>query len=337
MPDRFYARFAAPDFTGEAGSTERRIVVTHGRRYNRSAMATSIAAPAARSRALSRSLKFICLVLTVLLAALIILGVWFHHAAKASLAQLDGAIALPGLHAPVRVLRDRHGVPDISAQNLEDLFFAQGYITAQDRLWQMDLTRRAVAGEMAEVFPGGPAPATPPSKVNSPPPAIRSWVDYDKQQRILRLRSVSHRVADQLSPRDRGFFAAYAAGVNAYIAQHKDNLPIEFRVLGYSPRPWTISDSVLVGIGMSQLLNPQYEMEYRREKIAQLLSPELMADLYPKDSWRDHAPADDAAASSNDVQRHLADRRTLDSTSGTDEIRSSRKNAGSAAASLSLL
>jgi penicillin amidase len=275
---------------------ESRIVVHPASRYNRKAMATSVAAPARRSRTLSRLLKFISLLLTLLVAAVIILGFWFQHAAKASLAQLDGKIALNGLHAPVHVLRDQHGVPTISAENLEDLLFSQGYITAQDRLWQMDLTRRAVAGEMAEVFPGGPAPPTQPSRVNGPPPAIRTWVDYDKQQRILRLRSVADHVAAQLPQRDRAFFAAYAAGVNAYIAQHKDNLPIEFRVLGYTPRPWTISDSVLVGIGMSQLLNPQYEMEYRREKIGQLLSPELMTDLYPPSSWRDHAPADDAVA-----------------------------------------
>ena len=284
-------------------------------------MATSVAAPARRSRTLSRLLKFISLLLTLLVAAVIILGFWFQHAAKASLAQLDGTIVLKGLHAPVHVLRDQHGVPTISAGNLEDLFFSQGYITAQDRLWQMDLTRRAVAGEMAEVFPGGPAPPTQPSHVNGPPPAIRTWVDYDKQQRILRLRSVADRVAAQLPQRDRAFFAAYAAGVNAYIAQHNDNLPIEFRVLGYAPRPWTISDSVLVGIGMSQLLNPQYEMEYRREKIGQLLSPELMADLYPPSSWRDHAPADDAAGfSSHDGQRKLDHRTARHITCGTGAL-----------------
>jgi penicillin amidase len=261
--------------------------------YNRNAMATTVTAPARRSAA-RRIVKIISVLFTLVVAAIIILGLWFHHAAQNSLAQLDGTIAISGLHEPVHVARDGHGVPHLTAADLHDLFFAQGYVTAQDRMWQMDLTRRAVAGEMAEVFPGGPPPQTPASRVNGTPPPVRTWVDYDKQQRILRLRAVADRVAAQLPARDKEFFDAYTAGVNAYIAQHKDNLPIEFHVLGYSPRPWTVSDSVLIGIGMSQLLNPQYEMEYKREKIGQVLTPELMADLYPSGSWRDHAPTDDA-------------------------------------------
>jgi len=254
-------------------------------------MATSVAAPARKRNFARRLLKLVSLLFTLIAATLLLTGVWLQHTAKSSLAQLDGKITLAGLHAPVHVIRDGHGVPHLNASGLEDLLFSQGFITAQDRLWQMDVTRRAMSGDMAEVFPGGPAQA--PSRANGPPSPIRTWVDYDKQQRILRLRSVADRVASQLPPRDRALFDAYAAGVNAYIAQHQDNLPIEFHVLRYAPRPWTISDSVLVGIGMSQLLNPQYEMEYKREKISQLLPAELMADLYPADSWRDHAPADD--------------------------------------------
>ena len=241
-------------------------------------MATTVTAPARRSAA-RRIVKIISVLFTLVVAAIIILGLWFHHAAQNSLAQLDGTIAISGLHEPVHVARDGHGVPHLTAADLHDLFFAQGYVTAQDRMWQMDLTRRAVAGEMAEVFPGGPPPQTLASRVNGAPPPTRTWVDYDKQQRMLRLRAVADRVAAQLPARDREFFEAYAAGVNAYIARHKDNLPIEFRVLEYSPRTWTVSDSVLIGIGMSQLLNPQYEMEYKRGKIGQILTPELMADL----------------------------------------------------------
>ena len=258
-------------------------------------MATTLTAPAPRRSALRRALKVVSFLLTLLVAGIILLVVWFRHTAVASLAQMDGTITISGLQSPVQVVRDFHGVPRVKAQTLPDLFFAQGYVTAQDRLWQMDLTRRAVAGEMAEVFPGGPPPAHRPSRINGAEPPAMTWADYDKQQRILRMRSVADRVAAQLSPRDRAFFDAYAAGVNAYIARHKDNLPIEFHILNYAPRPWTVSDSVLVGIGMSQLLNPQYETEYRREKIGEILSPELMADLYPSGSWRDHAPADDAA------------------------------------------
>jgi len=249
---------------------------------------------------------FVVLLLVVLAAAVAM--VWFHSAATASLPQLDGTITLAGLKAPVQVIRDTHGVPHLTAASLDDLFFAQGYITAQDRLWQMDVTRRAMAGEMAEVFPASGAPTTPASRLNGTAPKAASWVDYDKQQRTLRLRSVADRVADRMQERDRAFFNAYARGVNAYIEQHHDNLPIEFRVLSYSPRPWKPADSVLIGVGMSQLLNPQYEMEWRRERITKLLSPELLADLYPADSPRDHAPASDAGSA---VSRSSADTKKL--------------------------
>jgi penicillin amidase len=230
----------------------------------------------------------------VLLAVLGVAGAfaWFYRATHASLAQLDGTVAVSGLAAPVNVVRDMHGVPHLTAGSIEDLFFAQGYITAQDRLWQMDMTRRAAAGELSEILGAAALPVGPPRSKSSPAPRL-TFVDYDKTQRILRLRAVADRVAAQLPERDRMIFTAYARGVNAYIGQHRDQLPIEFRILGYTPREWSAADSVLVGIAMSQLLNPQYGIEYWREKLGQRLSPELMADLYPFDSWRDHAPGAD--------------------------------------------
>ena len=89
-----------------------------------------------------------------------------YHVAHSALPQLDGEITVPGLSAPVTVTRDGHGVPTIEATTLEDLFFAQGYVTAQDRLWQMDVMRRFAAGEMSEIL--GPA-----------------LLEHDREQRIL--------------------------------------------------------------------------------------------------------------------------------------------------------
>src|SRR5260370_2737482 len=181
-----------------------------------------------------------------------------------------------------------HGGPHLAAGSLEDLVFAQGYVMAQDRVWQMDMTRGAAGGELAEILGTAPLPGTSQPRL--------TFVDYDKTQRILRLRAVAESVAAQLPERDRMVFTAYARGVNAYLEQHRDNLPIEFHILRYQPRDWTAGDSVLVGIAMSQLLNPQYEIEYHREKMGQLLSPELMADLYPFSSPRDHLPGEDQLA-----------------------------------------
>ena len=257
-------------------------------------MATTVAAPRSRGTRSGLVFKIVLWILLLVIIAGVLAFFWFYNAARSSLAQLDGSIALPGLQAPVSVVRDAHGVPHLAAANLPDLFFAQGYVTAQDRLWQMDLTRRAVGGEMAEIFPASSGPPQPVSRATAAVRPRQTWVDYDKQQRLMRLRVVSERVAQELPARDRAFFEAYARGVNAFIDQHQENLPMEFRLLGYKPRPWSVTDSLLIGIGMSQLLNPQYETEYWREKIGARISPELMADLYPPDSRHDHPPASEA-------------------------------------------
>jgi len=261
---------------------------------------TTVSAPASRRSFLRLIFKIVFWILILVIVAGTLAFFWFYSTARRSLAQLDGSIALSGLQAKVYVVRDEHGVPHLNASSLEDLFFAQGYVTAQDRLWQMDVTRRAVGGEMSEIFP---ASSGPPQRSTLTPRPRKSWVDYDKQQRIMRLRAVAERVAVQLPARDRAFFEAYAKGVNAYIEQHRDNLPIEFRILGYKPRPWSPAESILAGIGMSQLLNPQYETEYWREKIGAQLSPELMADLYPASSSRDHPPASEAGASAGTLSQ----------------------------------
>jgi penicillin G amidase len=255
---------------------------------------TTVTTPASRKGFFGIALRIVFWVLLLVIIAGTLAFFWFYNAARSSLAQLDGTISLAGLQAPVSVVRDAHGVPHITAAKLEDLFFAQGYVTAQDRLWQMDLTRRAVGGEMAEIFPASSAPPQPVSRATAAVRPRQTWVDYDKQQRTMRLRVVAERVTQQLPPRDRAFLEAYAKGVNAYIDQHQEKLPMEFLVLSYKLRPWSAADSLLVGIGMSQLLNPQYETEYWREKIGAKLTPELMADLYPPDSWHDHPPPSEA-------------------------------------------
>ena len=234
-------------------------------------MATTKAVYAARPKS-HLALKLVILVLLLVLVVFLGADAWFYHAAKAALPQLDGTLALAGLHAPVTVLRDEHGVPTLQASTLSDLFFAQGYVAAQDRLWQMDMTRRYASGDLAAVL--GP-----------------ELVKHDTQQRILGMRQMAQRGVAQLSPRDRGYLQDYARGVNAYIAQHQKTLPLEFRLLTYFPHAWTPDDSLLIGLSMYQYLNG-YEAETKilREKVTNKVGPELAADLYVNSSWRDHAP-----------------------------------------------
>jgi penicillin amidase len=193
-------------------------------------------------------------------------------AARAALPQLDGTRQLAGLSAPVTVRRDAHGVAAITAASLNDLFFAQGYVTAQDRLWQMDMSRRYAAGELAEVMGG-------------------DYLKLDLAQRVLGLRKVAEMAVSRLSARDRQYMESYARGVNAYISEHQRSLPLEFRGLRYWPRAWTPADSFLVGAMMSEMLNHYgYRDKLEREKIGARLGPELTADLFPTTSGRDILP-----------------------------------------------
>jgi len=147
--------------------------------------------------------------------------------ADASLARLDGEIDAPGLQAPVEVIRDEWGVPHIYAQNEEDLFFAQGYVMAQDRLWQMEMWRRWHEGRLAEIF--GP-----------------EALPYDRRTRLMMYRGPFDSTEwTSYHPNAERLFAAHANGVNAFVEQNRNNLPIEFEVTGVEPRPWTKETAVL--------------------------------------------------------------------------------------------
>ncbi len=212
----------------------------------------------------------VCVLLVVLIAAVW----WLYSIAHSAVPQLDGSVTVPGISSKVRVVRDGHGVPTIEAATLEDLFFAQGYVTAQDRLWQMDMMRRAAAGELSEVIG-------------------TDTVKMDREQRILGLRIAAETAEKNISARDRIYFDAYARGVNAFLESHRDRLSIEFRLMKYTPRPWTATDSLLVGARMVQDLNHySYERALTREKVLAKLGPELTADLYVNSSWRDRPPTE---------------------------------------------
>jgi penicillin amidase len=212
-------------------------------------------------------------VLLVLLMLVAGVGViWLRSAAIAALPALDGDVHLAGLSAPVTVRRDAHGVPHIEAATEDDLLTAQGYVTAQDRLWQMDSLRRNATGELAEVL--GP-----------------SLVAHDRAQRVLQFRNTAQRVYANLSAEDRARFEAYARGVNLYIAQHQNSLPPEFRLLHYKPQPWHGVDSVVIGLMMVDMLDSHWYAKLAREHVAaKLKSEKLESDLYPVGSWRDHPP-----------------------------------------------
>jgi penicillin G amidase len=229
--------------------------------------------------------RFLLPVCGAILLLLIAAAAWLSHLTHSALPPLDGSVSVPGLGAPVSVTRDKQGVPTIDAVNLDDLFFAQGYVTAQDRLFQMDLMRRAAAGELSEIV-GEVA------------------LKHDRQQRILGLRAQAEKGVGDLTPDDRKQFEEYARGVNAYINSHRNRLPLEFRLLHYSPRPWTIHDSVMIAYQMVETLSTSPQAALTREKVLAKLGPELSADLYVNSSWRDHPPTVSTRDQSTSPQAH---------------------------------
>ncbi|MEX2569867.1 MAG: penicillin acylase family protein [Gemmatimonadota bacterium] len=144
----------------------------------------------------------------------------FDELAQESLAQIEGTLDVPGLQAPVEVLRDEWGIPHIYAQNQHDLFFAQGYIQAQDRLWQIDMWRRVNEGRLAEIL-GAEA------------------IEHDKLARLIQYRGDWDAEFARYHPDGRQIFEAFSDGVNAYIAAIGDNLPVEYKLTGLTPLPWT--------------------------------------------------------------------------------------------------
>ncbi|MEX2528582.1 MAG: penicillin acylase family protein [Gemmatimonadota bacterium] len=144
----------------------------------------------------------------------------FQELAEASLISVEGERTLPGLHGEVEVLRDPWGIAHIYAESREDLFFAQGYVQAQDRLWQMDMWRRVNEGRLAEIL--GP-----------------EAFEHDRLARLLLYRGSWEEEWEVYHPEGEMIFRRFAEGVNALIHELGDDLPVEYRLTGLTPLPWT--------------------------------------------------------------------------------------------------
>ncbi|MGD2115391.1 MAG: penicillin acylase family protein [Acidobacteriota bacterium] len=217
-------------------------------------------------RLILKLVKWGALALVLLVAAAAAFSVW---RVRSAWPDVDGEVAAAGLHAPVEIVRDAWGVPHIWAEDEHDLFFAQGYVHAQDRLWQMLWNRLVSGGELASVL--GPA-----------------VVDADRFLRTLGLRRAAERDAEALTPESRAMLEAYAAGVNHFLETHRNRLPVELSILRFEPRPWTPVDSLAWGKLMSLNLSLNYPMEILRSKLAERVGEEAVAELLP--GYPDGAP-----------------------------------------------
>src|SRR5687767_10026959 len=150
--------------------------------------------------------------------------------------------------AEAQIVRDAIGVPHIRAASINDLLFLQGYATAQDRLWQMDLLRRAGSCELAEVFG-------------------RTAAERDRECIRMGMRRIAGGHERTMKPEDRVIFAAYARGVNYFIETHRENLPVEFRLVGYDPRPWRVEDSLAISMHMFRTLSFSWRDELLKRNL----------------------------------------------------------------------
>ena len=169
-------------------------------------------------------------------------------------------LAVAGLTANVTVRRDARSIPYIKAANDADLYFAQGFVTASDRLWQMDLLRRVSRGELAEIFG-------------------KQVVAQDQRWRRFGFSRLAEDSMQTLNPQLKKALEDYARGVNAYIATlDQETLPVEFKILQYSPAPWKPTDTICLGKILADGLSSTYHLDLIRASL-QNLPKEKLADL----------------------------------------------------------
>ncbi|MEP7003520.1 MAG: penicillin acylase family protein [Chloroflexota bacterium] len=214
--------------------------------------------------------------LSLLLVVLLSLAGTFAFLVYRPLPTIEGDRRLIGLDERAEIVRDHYGVPHIFATTTHDLFFLQGYATAQDRLFQLDLFRRTGRGRLAEVL--GDA-----------------GLETDKFIRTIGLARAADLDAALLSPAARLALTAYAEGVNKLIDQQGDSLPIEFLLLGYKPEPWTATDSLVILKLESYDLATNYATELARASVAARAGPAVLPTLFPDSDLRPPAAVADGA------------------------------------------
>ncbi len=169
-------------------------------------------------------------------------------------------LSIPNLHEPVKIITDLYGVPHIYANNEDDLYFAQGYIHAQQRLWQMEMNRRLTSGRLSEIF--GPVA-----------------LEVDRFCRRLGMHRSAAADLLQLPAHEKRVLEAYAQGVNAFLEHNSQRLPIEFTILRYKPEAWQPTDTLQWAKLMAWNLGGNWETELIRARLVALLGVERAMKL----------------------------------------------------------
>jgi penicillin amidase len=225
-----------------------------------------------------RIVTIVNIVIAIAIAAALGVVYWF---AWRPLPQRSGTLDAP-VAAPVQVAFDARGMPHIRAANIDDALFTQGYVTAQDRLWQMEALRRYSAGDLSEVVG-------------------QAALESDEESRRLRIRRIAEDAYVTLPAGDRTAIAAYARGVNYFIATHLDNLPIEFTLLQYQPRPWSVVDTLIAGLYMFRDLSTTWRTDLLKRNMLGPDNAQKVNFLFPTRTIFDVQPGSNAWAVSGSL------------------------------------
>ncbi len=207
--------------------------------------------------------------------------------------RIEGRLRLPGLVDPVEVLRDRWGVPHIYAKTEDDMWFAQGFVQAQDRFWQMELLRRIASGRVSEGVG-------------------EEGLTIDRLARIVGFRRSAEAQLPLLSPEGRRALERFGAGVNAYVDAYRRRLPLEFTLLGIKPEAWTPVDTIAISLVLGWMLTGNWQEELVRADLYSRLGPERAAELLPDEPKANPAvlPGELTSGLSHlllDAYQHMAD------------------------------
>ena len=211
---------------------------------------------------MKRLAKWLWRIAAVLVLAVAVGGGGGYFWLRGSLPIVAGEIRVAGLGAPVEIVRDRHGIPHIYAGSETDAAFALGFVHAQDRLWQMEMSRRVGAGRLSELFG-------------------ETSLGTDKFLRVLGVYRVAEANLANLTADTRAALEAYAAGVNALIEGHQGPLPPEFVILGHRPEPWRPADSLVWIKMMAFNLSGNWRKELLRARMSRRLTAEQIAEAFP--------------------------------------------------------
>ena len=208
------------------------------------------------------------------LLVIVLAGVYWY--AWRPLPETSGTLGAP-VSGEARISRDARGVPHIQAASVDDALFLEGYVMAQDRLWQMDALRRRAAGALAELV----GPAALPS---------------DQEARRLGLERIAIAQNRAARPEERAAMAAFARGVNFFIGTHRGRLPLEFTLLNYDPRPWTAADCWLAGLEMYRTLTSSWRAELMKSTMLAAGDRSKVDFLLPASGGSDPQPGSNAWA-----------------------------------------